>query len=79
MDKTPYTDIIELVLALMKSYELDSIYDDAIQNSEDKDDSSGDKAMFSYLISNMRLENCKLQGHQLTQQEMMKRCLSLLF
>ena len=36
MDKTPYTDIIELVLALMKSYELDSIYDDAIQNSEDK-------------------------------------------
>ena len=50
MDKTPYTDIIELVLALMKSYELDSIYDDAIQNSEDNDDSSGDKAMILFFL-----------------------------
>ena len=63
MDKTPYTDIIELVLALMKSYELDSIYDDAIQNSEDKDDSSGDKAMILFTLFQIcvwRTANCRI-------------------
>ena len=61
MDKTPYTDIIELVLALMKSYELDSIYDDAIQNSEDKDDSSGDKAMILFFLPYFKYASGELQ------------------
>lgn len=61
MNKTPYTDIIELVLALMKSYELDSIYDDAIQNSEDKDDSSGDKAMILFFLPYFKYASGELQ------------------
>lgn len=61
MDKTPYTDIIELVLALLKSYELDSIYDDAMQNSEDDDDSSGDKALILFFLPYFKYASGELQ------------------
>ena len=60
MDKTPYTDIIDLVLALLKSYEIDQIFDKAVTDSPD-DDTAGDKALVIYLLPYFKYASGELQ------------------
>lgn len=60
MDKTPYTDIIELVLALIKSYELDEIYDDAIKSAPDNVE-SGTEALLIFLLPYFKYASGELE------------------